>query len=183
VTLSDRLSPTRQAQADELAALMIYQAGLPFNFFEKPEVLAFLRFINSAYVPLKRLPLATIMLDITWQAVKDKVDTEINKEDQLNVCFNGASNINHQRICNIFIITKKGAYYYYNTALGLDTADVVYTADKFIEALNIVIQDRLLRINSISADSYSIMLDSLNQISRRPGLKHCFFISCDSHRL
>jgi hypothetical protein len=39
---------------------MIYQAGLSFNFFEKPEVLAFLRFINSAYVPLKRSYLATI---------------------------------------------------------------------------------------------------------------------------
>jgi hypothetical protein len=77
---------------------MIYQAGLSFNFFEKPEVLAFLRLINSAHVPLKRSLLATTMLDTTWQAVKNKVNAEIDKEDQLNVCFDEAFNINHQRI-------------------------------------------------------------------------------------
>jgi hypothetical protein len=183
VTLSDRLSPTRQAQADELAALMIYQAGLPFNFFEKPEVLAFLRSINSAYVPPKRSCLATTMLDTTWQAVKDKVDTEIDKEDQLNVCFDGSSNINHQRICNISVTTKKGAFYYHNTALGPDTAGAVYTADKVTEALNIVTRNRLSRINSISADTCSTMLGSFDQISSRPGLEHCFFIPCDPHGL
>jgi Protein of unknown function (DUF 659) len=162
---------------------MIYQAGLPFNFFEKPEVLAFLRSINSAYISLKRSYLATIMLDTTWQAVKDKVDTEINKEDQLNVCFDGSSNINHQRICNISVTTKKEAFYYHNTALGLDTAGAVYIADKVIEALNIVTRNRLSRINSISTDICNTMLGSFNQISSRPGLKHCFLIPCDPHGL
>jgi hypothetical protein len=53
-TIGDHLTPARHARADELAALMIYQAGLPFTFFEKPEALAFLRALNSAYVPSKR---------------------------------------------------------------------------------------------------------------------------------
>jgi hypothetical protein len=82
--------------------------------------------------------LAIITLDTTWQTVKDKVNTEINKKNQLNVCFDRAFNINHQRIYNISIIIKKRAFYYYNTALGLDTANAVYTADKLIEALNII---------------------------------------------
>jgi hypothetical protein len=162
---------------------MIYQAGLSFNFFEKPEVLAFLRSINSAYVPLNRSYLAIIILDTTWQAVKDKVDTEINKKDQLNVCFNESSNINYQRICNISVTIKKGAFYYHNTALGPDIAGAVYTADKVIKALNIVTRNRLLRINSISADICSIMLSSFDQINSRPGLKYCFFIPCDPYGL
>jgi Protein of unknown function (DUF 659) len=111
------------------------------------------------------------------------VDTEIDKEDQLNVCFNGSSNINYQRICNISVTTKKGAFYYHNTALGLNTAGAVYTADKVIKALNIVTRNRLSRINSISADTCNIILSSFNQISSRPGLKHCFFIPCDPHGL
>jgi hypothetical protein len=88
--------------------------------------------------------------------VKDKVNTKINKEDQLNVYFNKSSNINYQRIYNISIIIKKEAFYYHNTALGLNTVGVIYTADKVIKALNIVTRNRLLRINSISLQIFII---------------------------
>jgi hypothetical protein len=40
--ISDTLSLVRHKRTDELAALMVYQAGLSFTFFEKPKVLAFL---------------------------------------------------------------------------------------------------------------------------------------------
>ena len=92
-TIGDHLTPTRHARADELAALMVFQAGLPLNFFEKPEVIAFLRALNSAYIPPKTTFLKTTMLDNTWRAVKKDVDAEIEKEEQLNVCFDGSSNI------------------------------------------------------------------------------------------
>jgi hypothetical protein len=73
---------------------MVFQAGLPFTFFEKPEVIAFLRALNSAYIPPKATFLKTTMLDNTWKAVKKEVDTEIEKEEeQLNVCFDGSSNM------------------------------------------------------------------------------------------
>jgi hypothetical protein len=66
-TIGDHLTLTRHARADELAALMVFQAGLPFNFFEKPEVIAFLRALNSAYIPPKTAFLKTTMLDNTWK--------------------------------------------------------------------------------------------------------------------
>jgi hypothetical protein len=62
-TIGDPLTLTRHARADELAALMVFQAGLPFTFFEKPEVIAFLRALNSAYVPPKATFLKTTMLN------------------------------------------------------------------------------------------------------------------------
>jgi hypothetical protein len=122
---------------------MVFQAGLPFNFFEKPEVIAFLRVLNSAYVPPKATHLKTTMLDNTWKAVK----------------------INHQRICNISVTTRKGAFYYHNASLGPDTAGAAYTAEKVTEALNMITQTRLSRINSISADICSTMLGSFDQLS------------------
>jgi hypothetical protein len=88
ITLGDHMTPARHLRADELAALMVYQAGLPFGFFEKPEVLAFLPALNSAYIPPKRDILATIMLDKAWESVKG-VDAEIDKEDELNNCVDG----------------------------------------------------------------------------------------------
>jgi hypothetical protein len=106
--------------------------------------------------------LATIILNTTWQAVKDKVNTKINKENQLNVYFNEFSNINYQRIYNISVTIKKEAFYYYNMALDLDIAGAVYIADKVIKALNIVTRNRLLRINSIFINTYNIILDSFN---------------------
>jgi hypothetical protein len=53
-TISDQMTPARYLRANELAALMVYQAGLPLGFFEKPEILAFLRVLNSAYISPKR---------------------------------------------------------------------------------------------------------------------------------
>lgn len=78
------------------------------------------------------------MLDNTWKAVKKEVDAEIEKEEQLNICFDGSSSISYQRICNISVTTRKGAFYYYNTSLGPDTAGIVYTAEKVIEVLNMI---------------------------------------------
>jgi hypothetical protein len=60
---------------------MVFQAGLPFNFFEKPKVIAFLRVFNSAYVSSKATHLKITMLDNTWKAVKKDVDAEIKKEE------------------------------------------------------------------------------------------------------
>jgi hypothetical protein len=78
------------------------------------------------------------MLDNTWKTVKKEVDLEINEEEELNVCFDKALNINHQRIYNISVITKEGAFYYYNTSLGPDTAGAAYTAENITEALTVV---------------------------------------------
>jgi BED zinc finger len=64
-TIGDHLTLIRHARADELAALIVFQAGLPFTFFEKPEVIAFLRALNSAYIPPKATFLKTTMLDNT----------------------------------------------------------------------------------------------------------------------
>jgi hypothetical protein len=89
------MTPVRHSRADELAALMIYQAGLPFGFFEKPEIIIFLQALNSVYTSPKRNILATTMLDKTLTAVKQEVNAEINKEEKLNVCFNGVFNINY----------------------------------------------------------------------------------------
>jgi hypothetical protein len=101
-------------------------------------VIAFLRALNSAYIPPKTTFLKTIMLDNTWKAVKKEVDAEIKKEEQLNVCFDGSSNINYQRICNISVTTRKEAFYYHNAFLGPDTAGAAYTAEKVTEALNVI---------------------------------------------
>lgn len=84
--IGDTLTPARHSRADQLAALMVYQAGLPFNFFEKPEVLAFLRCLNSAYTPPKRTALGTTLLDKAWETVKKEVDTEIDP-----ACLSGLS--------------------------------------------------------------------------------------------
>jgi hypothetical protein len=78
---------------------------------------------------------------------------------------------------------RKGAFYYYNTSLGPDTADAAYTTKKITEALTMITQDRLSRVNSISADTYSIILDSFEQISIKPSLKYYYFISCDPYGL
>jgi hypothetical protein len=101
-------------------------------------VIAFLRALNSAYVPPKTTFLKITMLDNTWKALKKEVDAEIKKEEQLNVCFDGFSNINYQRIYNISVTTRKGAFHYHNASLGLDIAGAAYIAEKVTEALNVI---------------------------------------------
>jgi hypothetical protein len=44
-------------------------------------VIAFLRALNSAYVPSKATFLKTTMLDNTWKAMKKEIDAEIKKEE------------------------------------------------------------------------------------------------------
>jgi hypothetical protein len=111
------------------------------------------------------------------------VDKEITKEDLLSVYFNEATTINHQRIYNISVTTRRGAFYYHNTSFRPNTASAAYITEKIIKALDVIINNQLSRINSISADTYSVMLKSFDKIKIQPGLKHCFFISYNSHGL
>jgi hypothetical protein len=58
------------------------------------------------------------------------VDKEITKEDLLNVYFNKAITINHQRIYNISATIRRGAFYYYNTSIRSDIASAAYIIEK-----------------------------------------------------
>jgi hypothetical protein len=75
----DRISPHEHSRLDELAALMIYDAGLPLSFFEHPAVKAFLHRLRPAYNLPSRARLSTTLLKDSYQSVRQEVKEYLDK--------------------------------------------------------------------------------------------------------
>jgi hypothetical protein len=93
LTIGGHLTTTEHKHINNLAAMMLYETGLPFMFFEKPSVKAFLTTLRPAYTPPSSFYFANQLLHDTWIKVKQEVDAHIDREEEINVTFDGATNI------------------------------------------------------------------------------------------
>jgi hypothetical protein len=92
-TAFDRISPAEHSRLDRLAALMIYDTGLPFVFFEHPSVQVFLRNLRPGYTTPTSTRLCGGMLEEAYNTVKKEVDEYLNSQDHLNIAFDETSNV------------------------------------------------------------------------------------------
>ena len=170
-------------QADRLAALMVYQKGLPLGFFDDQVMLNFLKYLQPAYTPPTRRQLAEGLLDTEYEAVKAHVDEAIDQELNLNIQFNESKNSAHNRILNITVGTAAGAFYYNNIDIAAATLSASMMATTIEEECVKICKSDLSRINSIAGDTCSTNLAIFKQLQSQPTLKHSFFIPCDAHSL
>jgi hypothetical protein len=126
IIFSEKLSVEKTTQLNSLACLMVYQGNLPFNFFERPEVRAFLSELRPAYKPLSKYTVANSGLDNAYSLIKTRVDRVITEETHLNITFDAATDIAHQRVLNVSVGTKLGSFYHTNTVLGSSTVSADY---------------------------------------------------------
>jgi Protein of unknown function (DUF 659)/hAT family C-terminal dimerisation region len=162
---------------------MVYQGNLPFNFFERPEVRAFLSELRPAYKPLSKYTVANSGLDNAYSLIKTRVDRVITKETHLNITFDAATDIAHQRILNVSVGTKLGSFYYTNTVLGSSTVSADYQCQRVIETIGRITGNNYEAVNAISGDTCATMLKTFNLLAQNPLLKHAFMIPCDAHGL
>jgi hypothetical protein len=182
VVFGDSLGPEQVKKLNNLACLMVYQCGLPFTFFERPAVQAFLHELRPAYKPLSSYTVSHSGLESAYQAIKSEVDRIIKEEEHINICFDGGSDLTHNRLLNISIGTKRGTFFYTNINLGAATADSEFQAERIIQEISVIVGD-YSRINSVSGDTCSTMEKTFRLISEDPRLKYAFMIPCDCHGL
>jgi hypothetical protein len=183
IILGEKLSAEKVSQINALACLMIYQGNLPFNFFERPEVQAFLSELRPAYKPLSKHTVANRGLQEAYEAVKTRVDKAIAEESHLNITFDAATDISHQRILNVSVGTRLGSFYYTNAVLGSDTVSAEYQCQRLIDIVSTITGSKFDLINAISGDTCSTMLRTFDLIAQSQLLKHAFMIPCDAHGL
>jgi hypothetical protein len=128
-TAFDRISPAKHSRLDRLTALMIYDTGLPFVFFEHSSVQAFLRNLRPGYTTPISTRLYGGMLEKAYNTVKKKVDKHLNSQDHLNITFDKTSNVVSQRVINIAVTTDRGAFYDQTITLNTITVNSEYAAD------------------------------------------------------
>ena len=114
-----RLDNSDHQELYELAVLMVYEGGLSFTFFEQPAVQNFLHRLNSVYKPPSAFVLRESLLDNSYERVKEEVDETIDKEDSLNVCFDGSGDIARHRILNISIHPTRSAFFHENLVVPI----------------------------------------------------------------
>jgi hypothetical protein len=84
---------------------------------------------------------------------------------------------------NIAVTTDRGAFYDQTITLNATTVSSEYAADTIQRRLEIITKGKLNRVNSISTDTCSPMLKTLNLLQSVPQLRHIFIIPCDPHSI
>jgi hypothetical protein len=137
---------------------MIYEAGLPLNFFEHFAVRAFFHRLRPVYKLLCRKRLSTTLLDESHQSVETEVEEYLEKQDNLYISFDESNDVANNRIMNISITTERGAFYYKNIDLGATTVNAEFCAKKIEQQARSITKEQLKRINSISTDTCDTIL-------------------------
>ena len=162
---------------------MVYDAGLALSFFEHPAIKAFLHRLRPAYDLPSRVRLSTILLEDSYQAVRQEVEEHLDKQDNLYISFDESNDIASNRVMNIAIITDRGAFYDQNIDIGAMKATAEFCVDKIGQRAQVITKGQLQRINSISTDTCGTMLKTARLLQALPSFKHTFMIPCDPHGL
>jgi hypothetical protein len=110
------------------------------------------------------------------------VDEIIAKEPHLNICFDGASNIAHQRVLNISVGTQSG-FLPHNVILGRDPVSGEYQREKVLSIINTMTNSQPESVNSISGDTCPGMRKTIRLLESSPEFRPTFTIPCDPHGL
>jgi Protein of unknown function (DUF 659) len=130
LAIFDKISPYKHSKLDKLAALMIYDVGLPLTFFERPAVKAFLHRLRPAYNLLSRVRLSTELLKNSYQSVRQEIKEYLDKQNNLYISFDESNDIASNRIINIAIITDRDAFYNQNIDIGAVKATAKFYIEK-----------------------------------------------------
>src|SRR5579859_990040 len=142
---------------------------------------SFLHSLNPTYKPPSRQALAKHLLDEVYSDIKTRTDTVISSIEHINISTDESTNINANRICNISIHSKYGAFHYVSENIHAKRMTAPVAVAWLRDHLLTLSHQRLDRINSISTDTCATMRRMWIEIEKFEDLKHCFFIPCDSH--
>ena len=178
---SPRLLAVEYENLNWAAAMAVYEGGKPLNFYEDPALKELLKWLNPAWAPPSRWILSGKTLDDMYNAVRKQVQDTLDAETPLNFSLVGSSNVNHQRIVNLYANTGQGAFILESDGLS----DVPHTAERMCDHA----VDRMLkwangdaqRCNSLSTDTEETMRKMWNLLSRHNQLSNAFCVPCDNH--
>ena len=94
--------------------------------------------MNPAYIAPSAYRLANGLLDQIYDEVKDEVDALIAEEEHLGVTFDETTNIISDRVLNVTLTTKFGAFYYHNAILPPETASAELIIEAVLETVDVV---------------------------------------------
>lgn len=149
--------------------------------YESDDAKTFLHSLNPAYEPPNRQALSGRLLDESYDKVKARSDALMTNLDHINISTDESTNINANRIANISVQSKYGALHFISEDVKAKRMTAIAAAEWLYGHLLQISNHRLDRINSIATDTCSVMRRMWTELEKFEGLKHCFFIPCDSH--
>jgi len=158
-----------------------YMGNHPFTVYDNPFGKKFLQTLNPAYKPPSRKLLSGQLLDSVFSVVKARTDEIIAAMPNINVTTDESSNIRGARICNISIHSDSGSLHYVSEDIRAKQMGAVANAEWLRSHLLTLSNNDPTRINSVTTDTCSTMINMWEQIEKFADFKHCLFIPCDSH--
>jgi hypothetical protein len=86
------------------------------------------------------------------------VKNYLNKQDNLYISFDESNDVVNNKIINISITIKRGAFYNKNINHGFTAVTAEFYTKKIKQQIRSITKRQPKRINSISTDTYDIIL-------------------------
>jgi hypothetical protein len=157
-----QLSANEKHELDMQAALAIYMVARPFTILQESYMRRYQEslspYSNINYSPPGREALASTLLAENYTNLKKEVDEKIRRECYINIIFDSSEDITGNRIINICVITRLGAFYHET----FDSGSMRENADTLFHWIltkieGIVGSDGWIRVNAIITDTCATM--------------------------
>lgn len=130
-------SSSQRDKTNFLLAMAIFSGARPFTLFADQDMLAFLQALDPTFHPPSHDTIGTRLLDDCYAAVKQVVDTEVDKIEYLNITADESTDIQKRRIANLSVLDQNRSFYYCNKDVGDERMTAIATADWIQEQVSL----------------------------------------------
>jgi hypothetical protein len=176
---STELPDSRITRINRALVKFFIACGVSFRIVEHPFFINFVKELNAGYDPPSREGLAGQLLERELALVNSKVNSEIEKENNLTLAFDGWTSGTHRSIWNFIITTPSRKEYLYQLS---DLSENSHTSVYLAEVIESVIdQIGANKIAAIVSDNAANVRNARELIqTRHPNIEN---VRCIAHAI
>jgi len=195
ITFKSKQSPLKtvrqltQEEVDDLdrtAAYEIYCGMRPFSLYTDPYLKSLLHKLAPEYTLPSPNTFGTKLLDLCYEETRREVCDALKLTKRWNLAVDESSNINHDRIINLCILTKFGPFSIKYELVGTGTSSagrIAQWINHQLEDLTQFLEIEVPEINSVTTDTCNTMRSLWDELRAYRPFKRTIMIPCDSHGL
>ena len=151
---STKLPDSRITRINRALVKFFVACGISFRIVEHPFFINFVKELNAGYDPPSRECLAGQLLECELALVNFKVNSEIEKEDNLTLAFDGWTSGTHRSIWNFIITTPSRKEYLYQLSdLSENSHTSIYLAEVIENVIDRIGANKIAAIVSDNASN------------------------------
>lgn len=171
-------------ELDKAYARAVYTHNLPLSLWELKGMKTVITMLHRGYKPPSRWQLSHGLLRECYQELVEQVEPKIQAASSLQLILDETTDINNERVMNLFINTPSGCFFKGLTQLKGNQVDASFLCNSLqTQIVQLVGVENLSKVTAFSTDTCSLMTSLWDKLEEISTFRNALFVPCESHSI